>query len=259
VDELLVQMRELLGAMNDDKSREINSEIDALMREDPVSEDELEGDDKEFDLDYLANEIDKIQKNPPPITSATEAEIVDPALEAKVDEIMQDPRLLEKLAYITRVIKAQKPSLINPDIESAPDPLTLSESETTTLQAQLKIAENTPEHIAALRRLRVNLVPPFHVSPALRSFNQALKIAYCCSNDAVRRVLWRSYFKARSLPTFLQNMTDDAWDLMYYSQAVTWIGNDNRTNHLRIILRDMKSVGRNGPPTHPDSLRKSKR
>jgi hypothetical protein len=262
MDELLVQMRELLGAMNDSKSKEITSEIDALMAEDPIDE-SAEEEDKELDLDFLIDQIQKIKENPAhansPSLSEPSTEIVDPELETKVDKIMQDPELLQKLAYLTKRIKAQKTSLANPDIESPPDPMTLSDAETTTLAAQLQIAENDPEHLAAMRRLRINLLPPFSVSPALRSLNQALKIAYCCSNDGVRRILWRSYMKARTLPTLLQSITDDAWDMIYYSQAVKWVGNENRENHLRIILGDMKSVGRDGPPTHPSTLRKGSR
>ncbi|KAF2793101.1 hypothetical protein K505DRAFT_325698 [Melanomma pulvis-pyrius CBS 109.77] len=256
MEDLLYQMRELLSAMNDDKSKELRTEIDALMQEDPEAQESPEEEEKELDFDFLVNEINKIRDNPPPAPESSDIEVVDPDLEAKVDRIMEDPQLIEKLAYINKMIKAQKKSLINPDIESPPDPLTLSDAETTTLEARLKIAENDPEHIAALRSLRINLLPPFSVSPALRSLNQALKIAYCCSNDGVRRILWRSYFKARSLPTLLQNMPDDAWDMMYYSQAVKWEGNENRENHLRIILADLRSVGKDGPPTHPSTLRK---
>jgi hypothetical protein len=263
MEELLVQMRELLGAMNDSKSKEITSEIDALMAEDPIDE-SAEEDDKELDLDFLINQIQKIKENPahansPSFSEQSSTEVVDPKLEAQVDKIMQDPELLQKLAYLTKIIKVQKTSLVDPDIESPPDPTTLSDVETTTLAAQLQIAENDPEHLAAMRRLRINLMPPFSVSPALKSLNQALKIAYCCSNDGVRRILWRSYMKARTLPTLLQSMTDDAWDMMYYSQAVKWAGNENRENHLRIILGDMKSVGRDGPPTHPRTLKRGSR
>jgi hypothetical protein len=263
MEELLVQMRELLGALNDSKSKEITSEIDALMAEDPIDE-SAEEDDKELDLDFLISQIQKIRENPahansPSLSEPSSTEVIDPELEAKVDKIMQDPELLEKLAYLTKIIKVQKTNLVDPDIESPPDPTTLSDVETTTLAAQLRIAENDPEHLAAMRRLRINLMPPFSVSPALKSLNQALKIAYCCSNDGVRRILWRSYMKARTLPTFLQSMTDDAWDMIYYSQAVKWAGNENRENHLRIILGDMKSVGRDGPPTHPSTLKRGSR
>ena len=118
----------------------------------------------------------------------------------------------------------------------------------------MKIAKSDPEHRAALEALRVNLTPPFNVAPALRIFNQAIEYAYIGANDDIRRILWRAYSKARVLPTFLQNLSDDAWDILYYSQAVTWGGNQNREAHLRLLLKDLESVGKDGPPTHPDTI-----
>ncbi|KAF2710360.1 hypothetical protein K504DRAFT_376826 [Pleomassaria siparia CBS 279.74] len=263
LEDLLVQMRELLGFMNDDKSKEVMGEIDAIMQEDPDL-DEPEEEPKELDIDFLVNEINKIRDNPPPVSSSdaeitddeiTDDEIADPELAAKVDQIIEDPELLHKLVRLNRMIKEEM-SLLNPDITSAPDPRSLPASETITFAERIKTAENDPEHVAAIRRLQIKLVPPFNVAPALRSLNRALKFAYCGSNEAVRRLLWRSYYKARSLPTLIQNMPDDAWDMLYYSQAVTWIGNENRGNHLKIILEDLSSIGRNGPPTHPSTFKK---
>jgi hypothetical protein len=121
----------------------------------------------------------------------------------------------------------------------------------------MQVARRDPEHIGALDRLRVTLPPPFNISPALKSFNQAIEFAYIGANDDIRRVLWRSYQKARTLPTFLPNVSDDAWDILYYSQAVTWASNQNRQDHLRVLLADLKKLGRDGPPTHPSTLVRS--
>jgi hypothetical protein len=137
---------------------------------------------------------------------------------------------------------------------SAPDPDTLDPSQLTTYKERLQIAENDPEHIAALRRLRINLVPPFNISPAVKSLNDALRLSYLGASDDVRRILWRSYTKARTIPTLLQSIPDDAWDMLWYSQAVTWGSNQNRENHMTILMRDLQSVGKDGPPTHPDTL-----
>jgi hypothetical protein len=97
----------------------------------------------------------------------------------------------------------------------------------------------------------VQLAPPFNIAPALRIFNEAIEYAYIGANDDIRRILWRAYVKARSLPTFIQTLSDDAWDILYYSQAVTWTSNQNRETHLRLLLQDLDSIGRFGPPTHP--------
>jgi hypothetical protein len=98
------------------------------------------------------------------------------------------------------------------------------------------------------------LPSPFNIAPALKSFNQALELSYVGANDDVRRILWRTYTRAKNLPTFLQSVGDEAWDLLYYSQAVTWRGNRNREQHLRILLEDLKRIGKDGPPTHPSQL-----
>ncbi|KAJ4321314.1 hypothetical protein N0V94_002946 [Neodidymelliopsis sp. IMI 364377] len=189
-------------------------------------------------------------------------ENISPEVRKQVDIIMKDPKLIEKLLLIKKRIAARKapPPAVDPsdltqiDHSTAPDPYALSAEQTASLAERMELARADPEHRVALRNLRVKLPAPFSVSPALKSFNQALEYAYIGANDDVRRVLWRSYQKARSLPTFLQNLSDDAWDIVYYSQAVKWTGNQNRTAHLKMVLGDMKRVGRNGPPTHPASL-----
>lgn len=190
-------------------------------------------------------------------------EDISPELKAKVDKIMEDPHLIEKLIEIQKIIAEAKASrdpndLTQIDADLAPDPYEMDDSQTTTIAKQMAIAKADPEHRAAMSRLQVRLQPPFNVSPTLKKFNQALTLAYVGANDDVRRVLWRCYMKARNLPTFLQNMNDDAWDMVYYSQAVKWVGNQNRTAHLKVVLGDLKRVGRDGPPTHPSTLGQGK-
>jgi hypothetical protein len=226
---------------------------------DPLAQAEMadpEDPEEEFDFQELKKKIDELNKgeSQPDLGEVTEEEKLNPELKAMVDKIMADPSLLQKMAMIKEALDETQRDLTIRVQPSAPDPKTLPNSQLTTYRQRLKIAENTPEHIAGLRRLRINLLPPFNVSPALRSLNQALKLAYLGASDDVRRILWRAYNKARVIPTLLQSIPDDAWDILWYSQAVTWRSNQNRTNHLRILLRDLESVGRDGPPTHPDAL-----
>lgn len=258
-DKLLVQMKEVMGLMGGDK--EIEEELDAVIKEDPFAH--SDGDiEKELDFDQLAQELTKLAQSSASTSSSEtfdddEEVRGDPELEAKVDKIMQDPKLMEKLLYIQQLIVEEQrkaADITQIQHETAPDPLTLDSSHVTSIKQQMEIARQDLEHIAALRRLRVNLLPPFNVAPALKSFNQAIELAYLGANDDIRRILWRSYNKARVLPTFVQNLSDDAWDLLYYSQAVTWRSNQNRQNHLKMLLQDLKSVGRDGPPTHPSTL-----
>ncbi|KAF2684865.1 hypothetical protein K458DRAFT_388561 [Lentithecium fluviatile CBS 122367] len=255
MDKLLVQMKDLMASMGADK--ELQAELDEVIKEDPFDEAEEEED---MDFDKLSDELINMVKAATPEPIDENGDVVDPELEAKVDKIMQDPKLLEKLMYIKKVItEAQLKSTHITDIahETAPDPLTLEPERATSLGRRIELAKSDPEHRAALRRLRVDLLPPFNISPALKSFNQAIELAYMGANDDIRRILWRTYYKARTLPTFLQNLSDDAWDILYYSQAVTWAGNQNRQQHLKMLLKDLKSVGRDGPPTHPSTLVKN--
>jgi len=258
LDKLLVQMKELMGSMGGDK--ELEAELDAVINEDPFAE--TDGDmEKELDFDELSQELTKLVKNSVPAdgSPATDenGDVVDPELEAKVDKIMQDPKLVQKLMYIKQLITEEQSKahdITTIAHETAPDPLTLESARTTSLQDQMRLAKSDPEHLAAIHRLRVDLLPPFNISPALKSFNQAIELSYVGANDDIRRILWRAYSKARTLPTFLQNLPADAWDLLYYSQAVTWGSNQNRQSHLKTLLHDLKSVGRDGPPTHPSTL-----
>lgn len=250
VDKLLQQMRDVMKSIGGDGALE--AELDAVLQEDPEAA--TEGDfEREMDAEELAEEIQKLAESKVPLSQVEED--IPAELQAKVDRIMEDPRLMEKLMYIQELISDQQnadPTLI--PHETAPDPYELDDSRIATLKERMDTARQVPEHVEALYRLRVKLQPPFNISPALKSFNQAIELAYVGANDDVRRILWRAYQKARSLPTFLQHMSDDTWDILYYSQAVTWGSNQNRHDHLRVLLADLKSVGRDGPPTHPRSL-----
>ncbi|USP79706.1 uncharacterized protein yc1106_06980 [Curvularia clavata] len=258
VDKLLHQMRDVMKSLGGDSNLE--AELDAALSEDPTGTQDQEGVfEREMDPEELAEELKKLAlskaSQPPQIEE--EEEEVPAELQAKVDKIMEDPRLMEKLVYIQRLIEEHKPQtgdLTTVAHETAPDPYELDDDHTATLKERMAMARQDPEHSAALDRLRVSLPSPFNISPALKSFNQAIQFAYIGANDDIRRVLWRSYQKARVLPTFLQNISDDAWDILYYSQAVTWSSNQNRQNHLRLLLADLNSVGRDGPPTHPSTL-----
>jgi hypothetical protein len=258
VDKLLHQMRDIMKSLGGDSGLE--SELDAALNEDSSSNQDQDGVfEREMDPQELAEEIMKFaeSKASQPQQLVEDEEDVPAELQAKVDEIMKDPKLMEKLMYIQKLIsenKQQQGDLTTIAHDSAPDPYQLEDDRTTTLKERMAAALQDPEHSAALQRLRVHLPPPFNISPALKSFNQAIEFAYIGANDDIRRILWRSYQKARSLPTFLQNISDEAWDILYYSQAVTWGSNQNRENHLRTLLADLKSLGRDGPPTHPSSL-----
>jgi hypothetical protein len=260
LEPLLVQMRDVLQGMGTDSR--LTAEMDAILAEDPKAK--QEGDiERWMDAEELTNlgeeMLKKAYDNRHQAIKEKEEELsVSSELQDKVNKIMEDPRLMEKLAYIQKIINETEsktqPFITTIAHEVAPDPYELEDGRTATLKQQLQAAHDDPEHSAAIDRLRVNLSPPFHISPALKSFNQAIELAYVGANDDIRRVLWRCYQKARTLPTFLQNVSDEAWDIIYYSQAVTWGANQNRYDHLRIVLADLKSLGRNGPPTHPSTL-----
>ncbi|KAF2854477.1 hypothetical protein T440DRAFT_387753 [Plenodomus tracheiphilus IPT5] len=256
MNQLLHQMRDVLKSIGGDSALE--AELDAVLSEDPDDAQDEAGSvdlDREMDPEQLAEEIQKLTQLNAPQPERDEEEDIPADVQAKVDKIMQDPRLMEKLMYIQKLIEEQRQA--DPTIiphETAPDPYELDDSRTATLQERMDAVRQDPEHVEALDRLRVKLQPPFNIAPALKSFNQAIELAYVGANDDVRRVLWRAYQKARSLPTFLQNMSDDAWDILYYSQAVTWGSNQNRQAHLRTLLADLRSLGRDGPPTHPSTL-----
>jgi hypothetical protein len=253
IDKLLRQMRDVMQSIGGDSG--LDAELDAVINEDP--EEAQQGDfDREMDPEELAEELKKLAEAGMSAAKKAENDADVPAeLQAKVDKIMEDPRLMEKLMYIRKLIaEKQKADITTVSHETAPDPYELEEDRTATLKERMRTAREDPEHAAALDRLHVKLLPPFNIAPALKSFNQAIEFAYVGANDDIRRILWRSYQKARTLPTFLQNMSDEAWDIMYYSQAVTWGSNQNRQSHLRMLLADLKSLGRDGPPTHPSTL-----
>ncbi|KAG9196645.1 hypothetical protein G6011_01766 [Alternaria panax] len=258
VDKLLHQMRDVMKSLGSDS--DLEAELDAALDEDSTLSPDQEGVfEREMDPQELAEELKKLveSKASQPQQLVEDEDDVPAELQAKVDTIMKDPRLMEKLMYIQKLInqnKQQKDALATIAHTSAPDPYQLEDSRTVTLKERMAAALQDPEHSAALQQLRVHLPAPFNISPALKSFNQAMEFAYIGANDDIRRILWRSYQKARTLPTFIQNISDEAWDILYYSQAVTWRSNQNRENHLRIILADLKRLGRDGPPTHPSLL-----
>jgi hypothetical protein len=288
---MMEDMRSLLKGMGADE--ELQAELDAMVGDGPKV-DQVVQTERVEELEELTKQLLQLAQNTaqqkvpearagaeagagletglqtrPQAGPETEAKVeeeeedVPAELQAKVDKIMADPNLIEKLTYIQKVLQANNSSPVNnsspPDItniahEVAPDPYEMDDDRTATLAQRMHMARSDPEHKAALDSLRVVLPPPFGISPALKSFNQAIQFAYIGANDDIRRVLWRSYQKARSLPTFLQNIGDDAWDILYYSQAVTWGSNQNRQDHLRTVLADLRKIGRDGPPTHPSSL-----
>jgi hypothetical protein len=258
VDKLLHQMRDVMKSLGGDTGLE--AELDAAINQDSTSSQEEEGVfEREMDPQELAEELKKLaeSKASQPQELVEDDEHVPAELQAKVDEIIKDPKLMDKLIYIQNLIlenKQQQGDLTSIAHETAPDPYQLEDSRTATLKERMATALQDPQHSAALQRLRVNLPSPFNIAPALKAFNKAIELAYIGANDDIRRILWRSYQKARSLPTFLQNLGDEAWDILYYSQAVTWGSNQNRQDHLRMLLADLKSIGRDGPPTHPSSL-----
>jgi hypothetical protein len=266
IDDLMLEMRNVLKSMGGDPKLE--AEMDAMMasRSDPMADADGEGVyEREMTPEEMAAEFTKLAAQKAPKNGENpaleeEEEEVPAELQAKVDKIMGDPKLMEKLAYIQNLIEETeraKSDITSIAHEVAPDPYELEDDRTATLKQRMQVARQDPEHAAALEHLRVNLLPPFNISPALKSFNQAIELAYIGANDDIRRILWRSYQKARTLPTFLQNVSDEAWDILYYSQAVTWGSNQNRTDHLRTLLEDLRSLGREGPPTHPSSLVKN--
>ncbi|KAF2003522.1 hypothetical protein P154DRAFT_520110 [Amniculicola lignicola CBS 123094] len=264
LDNFLDQLRTLASALPGERS--LKEEIEYIRS--PAYQAELDA-ELQSQIDNMTEETEledtftelhrRVTKLQSAVTNAPveDEDKYDPRAEALKEKILDDPRLMDKLKVITDILK--DPDFHNTDfvtlttLKSAPDPSALPPSELTTLGHQMKVAENDPEHIAAMRRLKVNLLPPFNVHPAVRSLNQALKIAYCGATDDIRRILWRTYAKARTVPTLLQSLPDDAWDILWYSQAVVWKGNQNRKNHLAVLLRDLHSVGRAGPPTMPEA------
>lgn len=257
LDKLILQMRDVMKSAGIDDG--LSAELDAIVNADAEDTDD-HGDT--VDAEKLANELEQLaqlEASKPGFNAniVEDEENVSAELQAKVDKIMEDPRLMEKLIHIQQLIaERQKSDLSTIPHETAPDPYELDDTRTATLKERMHIAKADPEHAAALARLHVKLRPPFNIAPALKSFNQAIEFAYIGANDDIRRILWRTYLKARTLPTFLQNLSEDAWDIIYYSQAVTWGSNQNRHSHLKILLADLKSLGRDGPPTHPSTLMK---
>ncbi|OSS54531.1 hypothetical protein B5807_01677 [Epicoccum nigrum] len=257
INDLMLEMRGMLKGIS--KGGGLDKDLEMMLSADSGGDELAEDDDRAARVEELERLAERLGVVEPKAEEEEADEHLPPALAAQVDKLMADPRIMEKLEYIEKLIDEATPEkdpndLTQIDAELAPDPYEMEDARTATLEQRMVSARADPEHSAALRRLRVKLQPPFNISPALKSFNQAIEFAYIGANDDVRRVLWRSYQKARTLPTFLQSLSDDAWDILYYSQAVTWAGNQNRTDHLKQMLQDLATVGRNGPPTHPSEL-----
>lgn len=263
-DDLVRQMQDVLKDLGGDPDLEL--ELEEMLSEEEADDGDLES--RDLQPEELVKELQKLTEKEDvqrqlklDLRTQRDAEENIPAeIQAKVDKIMADPKLMEKLMYIKSVIEEnerQKADITSIAHEVAPDPYQLDPSRTTTLQERLDVVRSDPEHMEAINRLHVKLNPPFNIAPALKAFNQAIEMAYVGANDDIRRVLWRTYQKARTLPTFMQNMSDDAWDILYYSQAVTWGSNQNRQDHLRVLITDLRSMGRDGPPTHPNTLVKN--
>lgn len=255
INDLMLEMRGMLKGISEGGG--LDKDLETMLSADSEGGELAEDDDGPARVEELKRLAERLGVVEPKAEEADEH--LPPALAAQVDKLMADPRIMEKLEHIEKLIDEATPEkdpndLTQIDAELAPDPYELEDARTATLEQRMASARADPEHSAALRYLRVKLQPPYNISPALKSFNQAIEFAYIGANDDVRRVLWRSYQKARTLPTFVQSLSDDAWDILYYSQAVTWAGNQNRTDHLKQMLQDLATVGRNGPPTHPSEL-----
>lgn len=130
------------------------------------------------------------------------------------------------------------------DISQTPAPSVLP------IKERIVTAEADPEHKAALQRLVIDLPRPHSSNPRLKQLNEVLRTAYMGANEDIRKALWRAYTKAKAgVPGLLERIPDDAWDMLWYSQAVKWSSNSNREEHLGILNHDLKTVGRDGPPT----------
>jgi hypothetical protein len=205
-------------------------------------------------IEQLSEQLSTLKGAPSP--EEVEEMEKDPQMQALVEKYLDDPNIVQNLFDLKSSLDRMqgKEAIRSLTPAGAPDPNTLPAAELATLQERYQQAQRDPEHVSALRRLRINLLPPFHVHPAVKQLNQILKFAYLGANDDVRRILWRAYNKARAVPTLLESIPDDAWDMIYYSQAVAWKSNQNRDDHLTLILDDLHSLGRDGPPTRPDTL-----
>jgi hypothetical protein len=130
------------------------------------------------------------------------------------------------------------------DISQTPTPSVLP------IKERIVTAKADPEHKAALQRLVIDLPQPHSSNPRLKQLNEVLRTAYMGANEDIRKALWRAYTRAKAgVPGLLERIPDDAWDMLWYSQAVKWSSNSNREEHLRILSYDLKTVGRDGPPT----------
>jgi hypothetical protein len=119
-----------------------------------------------------------------------------------------------------------------------------------TIEERIELAQRDPEHRAALHRLALRP----ESDPAIKHLNAVLRTAYMGANEDVRKALWRAYSRAKRVPRFLEMIPNDAWDMLWYSQAVKWKGNQNREEHMAVLRKDLESLGMDGPPTPEEAL-----
>jgi hypothetical protein len=109
VDKLLHQMRDVMKSLGGDTGLE--AELDAAINEDSTSGQDEEGVfEREMDPQELAEELKKLaqSKASQPGELVEDEEDVPAELQAKVDAIMKDPKLMEKLMYIQKLISENK-------------------------------------------------------------------------------------------------------------------------------------------------------
>jgi hypothetical protein len=208
INELMRQMRDIL------KSTNINGGLSAEMEQmlsEPMA-DMTDGDadkdgidfDEDTDPAELATKLAELaasKSKEAPKPDVDDEEHIPPELKAKVDKIMEDPRLMEKLVYIQKLITEHQPKrdpndLTQIDHELAPDPYELEDSRTATLAQRMAAARANPEHSAALRRLRV-----FHPrsSPSTKRLNShtSAPTTMCeesCGAHTRRRALYQPFY-----------------------------------------------------------------
>ncbi|KAF2499027.1 hypothetical protein BU16DRAFT_523629 [Lophium mytilinum] len=142
-------------------------------------------------------------------------------------------------------------SAIEPPLSSREEnPISTDPNAIITIEERITLAQRDPEHRTALNRLA--LKP--ESDPAIKHLNAVLRSAYMGANEDVRKALWRAYSRAKRVPGFLKMIPEDAWDMLWYSQAVKWKGNENRDEHMVILRRDLESIGMDGPPTPEQML-----
>ncbi|KAJ5491522.1 hypothetical protein N7539_003089 [Penicillium diatomitis] len=66
------------------------------------------------------------------------------------------------------------------------------------------------------------------------------------TEERTRQDLWKSYRRCKqSVPDFLETLDDDMLDSLWESQSTVQSSGSTRSEHLQILAKDMKSVGKN--------------